>query len=71
MPSFKFHHGGLQHDLTFRMAVAQGTRLTCLGSSVKWFCISNSHGYKIPLLKIQLMHLLCQLDKTKLKIKSH
>jgi hypothetical protein len=24
-----------------------------------------------PLLKIQLMHLLCQLDKTKLKIKSH
>jgi hypothetical protein len=44
MPSFKFHHGGLQHDLTFRMAVAQGTRLTCLGSSVKWFCISNSHG---------------------------
>jgi hypothetical protein len=31
-------------------------------------CISNN---KIPLLKIQLMHLLCQLDKTKLKIKSH
>jgi hypothetical protein len=31
-------------------------------------CIPNN---KIPLLKIQLMHLLCQLDKTKLKTKSH
>jgi hypothetical protein len=33
--------------------------------------VSNSVCDKIPLLKIQLMHLLCQLDKTKLKIKSH
>jgi hypothetical protein len=64
MPSFKFYQSGLQHDLTFRMAVAQWTRLTYIGSSVKWFCISNSHGPSFFLVSFPLSIVIHFLQKT-------